>query len=115
MQKKKIKIPIYFGTLTMVKYLSEEEFEREFPIELDGCEAISLARRNKRTGVTDYLVAINGNYNTKGSVIAHESVHLCNFIFKDRGLVLDVENDEAQAYLTGWLFEQISEFLIKTK
>jgi len=112
---KKISIPIYFGYLIIVKYEDEEEFGKKYNVDVKNCEAIVLANRTNRRGVSEYLVGLNGNYRTKGSVIAHEAVHLCNNIFKDRGLMLDVTNDEAQAYLTGWLFEQIDDFLIKYK
>jgi hypothetical protein len=55
-----------------------------------------------------YVVSFESNNN---SLIAHEIVHLVNYIFLDTGVKLDLINDEAQAYLTGWLFEEIENFL----
>lgn len=46
------------------------------------------------------------------AVIVHEVVHIVNFIFKSCGVKLDIDNDEPQAYLTSWLFNEISELLI---
>lgn len=40
-------------------------------------------------------------------LIAHEVVHLVNMIMADRGFKPDFNNDEAQAYLTEWVTEQI--------
>ena len=49
--------------------------------------------------------------NPSNSLIAHESVHLVNHLFEDWGIKLDLDNDEPQAYLTGWFVEQIDKFL----
>jgi hypothetical protein len=43
--------------------------------------------------------------------IAHEIVHLKNYIYQDIGIESDRFNDEPEAYLTGWLFKQIEIFL----
>lgn len=43
--------------------------------------------------------------------VAHESVHIVNKIFNDRGIRLDSHNDEPQAYLTGWVAGKINEAL----
>lgn len=47
----------------------------------------------------------------EGSIIAHEIVHIINYIYLDIGIHLDRENDEHQAYLTGWLFNEIEKFI----
>jgi hypothetical protein len=47
------------------------------------------------------------------SNIAHEIVHLKNQIYLDCAMELDRHNDEPEAYLTGWLFDQIYNFLHK--
>jgi hypothetical protein len=47
------------------------------------------------------------------SNIAHEIVHVKNHIYLDCAMELDRYNDEPEAYLTGWLFDQIHEFLTK--
>lgn len=49
------------------------------------------------------------------SIVAHEIVHVINYIYLDCGIHLDRENDEPQAYLTGWLFQQIEQFFKESK
>lgn len=44
-------------------------------------------------------------------VIAHEAVHVVNIIFKRVCIQLDIDNDEAQAYLTGWVVKQLTKAL----
>jgi hypothetical protein len=44
------------------------------------------------------------------SIMVHEAVHVVNFIFEECGIKLDTNNDEAQAYLTSWIFEQLRSF-----
>lgn len=106
MRKKTINIPIYGGKLTIVidKDLSWVEKKFKTP-SLENYGAITL---KDETRYRNYVVAFE--YST-GSIIAHETVHLVNYIFKDCGIHLDRENDEPQAYLNGWLFEQIDEFI----
>lgn len=40
-------------------------------------------------------------------VLAHEIVHIVNLIFRTKGIQLDLNNDEPQAYLTGWLTQEL--------
>lgn len=44
----------------------------------------------------------------KPSIIVHEATHLANMILTDIGHKIDGDNDEVQAYLLQWIFEQIS-------
>ena len=43
-------------------------------------------------------------------VIAHESTHVKNIIFKDIGQFPDLDNDEAEAYLMEWIVETVTNF-----
>ena len=56
-----------------------------------------------------YVVA----FTDKGhlSTIAHEIVHLKNYIYLDCAMEIDKINDEPEAYLTGYLFDLIYDFL----
>lgn len=108
MKSKIISIPIYCGKLTIIfdknlKYV-EEKFKTP-PLENYG--AVTLKDESK---YRHYVVAFEYY---SGSIIAHEIVHIINYIFTDCGIHLDRDNDEHQAYLTGWLFEKIDEFLKK--
>ena len=44
----------------------------------------------------------------KTSILVHEATHLANMILTDIGHKIDGDNDEVQAYLLQWIFEQIS-------
>ena len=45
------------------------------------------------------------------STLAHEIVHIISFTFRERGIRYDVDNDEFQGYLTGWLFTKLKEHI----
>lgn len=46
-------------------------------------------------------------------LVVHECVHACNIIFLKKGIMLDYENDETQAYLTDWLYNECERYLNK--
>lgn len=106
MKLKTIKIPIYCGKLTIIidKDLSYVE-EKYKTGSLNNFGAVTLKDESK---YRNYIVAFE--YST-GSIISHEIVHIINYIYLDCGIELDRINDENQAYLTGWLFDEIEKFI----
>ncbi len=106
MIKKTVDIPIFCGQLTVVydKDLSWVQKKFKTP-SLQNYGAVTIKDESK---YRHYVVAFETN---GGSIIAHEIVHIINYIFLDCGVLLDRDNDETQAYLTGWLFEQIEKFI----
>lgn len=40
------------------------------------------------------------------SHLTHECIHACNFTLGPRGVKISTKNDEAQAYLTQWIFNE---------
>lgn len=48
-------------------------------------------------------------------ILAHEIVHIVSFAFRERGIKYDVDNDEFQGYLTGWLFAKLEEHIYDDK
>ena len=106
MKTRKIKIPLYFENLIVHKINSFEEINaiyKGMDIPLERYSAIVF---NDNKG--NIVLAIEEvNY----GIIAHEIVHIVNSIFKRTGMKLDVDNDEAQAYLTGYLMKEIDKFL----
>lgn len=108
MKIKKINIPIYRSQLTMIfdKDLSYVE-KKHKTSSLQNFGAVTLKDESK---YRNYVVAFEYS---SGSIIAHEIVHIINYIYLDCGIELDRENDENQAYLTGWLFDEIYDFLNK--
>lgn len=104
---KEIPIPIYFGTLVIIL---TDELESLNPVyntnirenDYDAVVFTEVADSSK------LVVAIKQK---DWAVIAHEAVHLVNSIFISCGIELDRHNDEPQAYLMGWVIQQIDEFL----
>ena len=109
MTEKIIKIPLYHGeiVLKLVNKLSEvnEEFNTNFNLSHQAAVFDNLTEK----GILQYVIVFDKT--TTNKVIAHECVHLLNRIFIDRNIKLDVVNDEPQAYLMGWLFEQCEIFI----
>ena len=106
MKTRKIKIPIYFENLIVHKINSFEEINaiyKGMDIPLERYSAI-VFNDNK----SNIVLAIQ---EVSYGIIAHEIVHIVNSIFKRTGIELDVDNDEAQAYLTGYLMKEIDKFL----
>lgn len=46
-------------------------------------------------------------------VIAHEALHVSNFLASERGIKASNNNDEPMAYLTEWVVDRIYEFINK--
>jgi len=104
-----IKIPIYHGELTMILCEKWKEVNEKYSMEISDSFDGVVFTPEKEDGYSEYVVAFNRP--PKGFVIAHECVHLVNHIFSDRGIRPDIFNDEPQAYLTGFFFQEIEKFL----
>ncbi len=109
MKKKTIEIPIYGGTLTMIFANDLSYVEKNYETaSLGNFGAVTIKEEDE---YKSYVVAFTDSKHL--SNIAHEVVHLKNFIFKDCAMAVDLINDEPEAYLSGWLFDQINDFLNK--
>ena len=101
-----IPIPLYFGKLTLIKAENFEEVNKKYNTSARDGEHASVAFRYEDD---NYVIVIISAEDL--SVLAHEVVHIVNYIFKDVGIKLDLDNDEPQAYLHGWIFSQVLEFI----
>lgn len=109
MRKKTIEIPIFQCELTMIIDNDLKWIEKNYKtISLDDFGAVTLKDEKK---YRHYIVAFTDSKHL--SNIAHEIVHIKNHIYLDCVMELDRYNDEPEAYLTGWLFQQIHDFLNK--
>lgn len=105
MKQKKIEIPIYYCNLTIILDKDLSYVEKKYKtMPLSNYGAVTMRVPNK---FCEYVMAFEY---TDVDIIAHEVTHLKNYIFEDRGLILDVKNDEAEAYLVMYLFEQVYNF-----
>lgn len=111
MKKKKIKIPIYVGDLVIIQTNDFRKVEKKYKLrDTSGMSAFMFKTLDKK-GFSQYVVCFGKN--VKNSIIVHECVHAVNELFDHVGIKLDIKNDEAQAYLTEWMFEQCNKFLNK--
>lgn len=107
MYTKTINIPIYYGTLTLFLDGDLTKIEKKYKIKsLKDFGAVTFKDESK---YRHYIVAFTDPKHL--SNIAHEIVHLKNYIYLDCAMDLDRYNDEPEAYLTGWLFDEIYNFL----
>ncbi|WP_139420952.1 hypothetical protein [Chryseobacterium mulctrae] len=114
------KIPLYGGLLTIVKCENWEHLKEVYkealrkystqPNEKHDGYAFEAITEN---GTDQYIVAFKGT--PKGSVIAHECVHLVNNLYANRAIELNLYDDEHQAYLLEWFFDQIDNFFNSNK
>jgi hypothetical protein len=109
MRKKTIKIPIYFGELILLQMGNLKSIEKKYKLRsLHGIPASAFVYP-KKNGYTRYIIACN--YDVNARMIAHESLHTVDKIFEDRGILMDLNNDEPQAYLLGWIAGECHKFL----
>jgi len=113
--------PLYRGKLCVINTNSNGLLLRKHDLELkdkelyastiDGCIKIN----NSNYYCTYIILNTNNSFTpiTHG-VIAHEAFHASNFLLSRRGVIIDRDNDEAQAYLIDWITDQIHR-LIKIK
>lgn len=106
MREKKTEIPIYCASLTIVIDKDLSYVQKKYKTKsLKKYGAVTIKdKKNYR----HYIVAFESG---DRSLIAHEIVHIINYIYRDCGIKLDTKNDENQAYLTGWLFNEIDKFI----
>jgi hypothetical protein len=57
------------------------------------------------------LVLTHHDGNAMAGTIAHELFHVVDNIFRDKGIKLTEESNEAYAYYLGWLMDQLCAFL----
>lgn len=105
------KTPPYFET---VKVVICNDFTKAFKkmkihhtVDVNGYEAITSYPKGKKK------VILFIRKNASAGVVAHEAVHISNYIFKRIDATLDIDNDEPYAYLLGWIVDCITKILNK--
>lgn len=114
MKTKTVKIPIYFGDFTII-FTDDmkdvgEKYKDSIPGKMEPESYSAVVWQDHNSAYTKLYAAFTKKDN---AVIAHECVHLVNNLFIARGITADLYNDEPQAYLTGWFFREIENFLNK--
>lgn len=109
MRKKVIPIPIYQSELVIIQDKNWKKVNKKYGLNASKRFGAFVFKTESKYGYVQYVACFDMNPSNK--LIAHESVHLVNHLFEDWGIKLDLDNDEPQAYLTGWFVEQIDKFL----
>ena len=103
MISKTIRIPIYGGRWTIVFVESLKEVEEKYKIsDTEGYDALTLSKGSW------WCTAFMNSEITPG-IVAHECKHLLNNLFRHVGMRLDVDNDEAECYLLGWMVDTVND------
>ncbi len=90
---------------------NEVEHLREMFPELKPMRGRGMATEYSLDG---YKVILVGFIKTAGvNTIAHECVHVKNYIYGSVGVKTDPDNDEAEAYFFGYLFSAVYEFAMQ--
>ena len=108
MKCKTIEVPIYGCDLTIIFTKDLNEVVKKYKLKGDWGNYGALTFSDKPK-FRNYVVAFTDANHL--SNIAHEIVHIKNHIYSDINSDIDLHNDEPEAYLTGWLFDQINNFL----
>ena len=104
MKIKKIKLPIYYGTVTIIYAKKWSEIYDIIGIEVDERHAEFCFKKTEH----EYYLC----FKTKDlPQIAHEIVHLVNFIYLDSNIKKSRTNDEPEAYLFAYLFKKVINFI----
>ena len=78
-----------------------KKFKVEDSVDIEGCDGLTVFCQN--------FVLIWSKHKDKSieslSTLVHECVHAANMILDHKGIPMSLENDESQAYLVEWIFE----------
>lgn len=112
MRKTSRKIPIYFGKVEIIEVEDLNEIRDKYNFDANysfsSTEAM-VFNYPQPSGMLKYIMAFEKDPTPK--VIAHECYHFVHFVFNDRGIKVETDNDEPGAYLMGWIFEQVYNFI----
>ncbi len=75
--------------------------------------AAGLCSAFVKDGQLHVIMSLPGTAST--ATMAHEATHMVNFVFQERGIKLDADNDEAQAYYMSFIVDLAVEALLEYK
>jgi len=110
-------IPLYRGKLIVILTDDLERLRQEVP-GFEGENIFAHTVYGNRNGWQGCFIILNFKAElqkvTLGTV-AHEALHAAMFICDARGISVTAENDEAAAYLTGWVVDEIHSAIAETE
>lgn len=111
MKSKTVNIPIFPGQLLIIYSEDPEEVNKKFGWDDAGSYRAIAFRNLKQPFAPKFAVAFFPYSINRMNIIAHEAVHIANFICEYAGIKLDTDNDEAYAYILDWVVDQCDKFL----
>ena len=115
---KSIQIPLYGGRLVMIFSNCSEKIKKTIPNwdkETDEIYGSAWYINYKdRQGFAMILNFDSDRAKITHGTIAHEAVHLAHYIADERGIKLDLNNDEPITYLVGWIVDEVYDFIKKS-
>lgn len=115
--KKAINVPIYVGKLVLILSNDYECIKKELPILENEDYFFAHSVLNGYKGHTGFFMILNFDYyftSLKHGTIAHEAVHIADYIFDTVGATHDINNPEPFTYLVAWVTNEVYKF-IKSK
>jgi len=107
---RRIEIPVFHGWLYLYQDVPFDEVATKHNLVFsnDVADAVSGSDLDKDE-VTAYFIAVAPS--VSASSVAHEALHVVNYMMRDRDMVPDLNNDEWQCYLLGWVVRQCHKYL----
>ena len=115
--RKTVNIPIYHGKLDICITDDRERMAKDYK-DVGGFndEVFAHTLYNESKGVFAVVLnPLNSISKLSQGIIAHEAVHVVNFVFGSRGVIPDTDNDEPMAYFVEWVVDEINKYLQSLK
>lgn len=111
--KKVLPIPIYKGKLVIIFSNNLKKISETVPrFKEEELYAHALYRNWK--GTEGFIIVLNFHNPSRKithGVIAHEALHVVNFLAQSRGIEADFTNDEPLTYLLEWTVDEIYKYM----
>jgi len=113
MKRNLIRIPIYNANIEIFKGKIDELSEEMKKMGLDEMEPYCDSRAVWHEERNRFRIYWREDADFKLGTLVHECKHIVNFIFKARGVDLDIINDESECYLLGFIVDKVHNILTK--
>ena len=104
MKKYSYTIPLYYGKLEVIIADDFNLAATQYKIETNG---YTVNNWEALTSWKQQVFTIIARPSIKPEIIAHESAHVVNRLFKEVFIDLDYDNDEAFCYMLSWVVKQV--------
>jgi len=107
MKKRVVKVPLYCVQIIVYYGNYDELNEINIQYGFGKLYEMTSGRALWNSEANKFTLFFRNDMKIKIGCIAHECKHMVNIIFRERGVELDIENDETECYLLEWLVDKI--------